>query len=69
MRKRIQCGTLLKFGKAENPCHKILCEVEAKEVIEEDGSITVIGLEKLRIKCRCGGMTEIINKVGGKNHE
>ena len=66
MRKRIQCGNMLKFGNVENPCHKILCEVEAKDVIEENGSITVIGLEKLRIKCRCGGITEIINQVRRK---
>jgi len=57
---------MLKFGRVENPCHKILCEVEAKEVVEEDGNITVIGLEKLRIKCRCGGMTEIINRARRK---
>jgi len=57
---------MLRFGKVENPCHKILCEVEAKDVIKENGSITVIGLEKLRIKCRCGGITEIINQVRRK---
>ena len=66
MRKRIQCGNMLRFGKTENPCHKILLEVEAKDVIEENGSITVIGLEKLKIKCRCGGITEIINQVRRK---
>jgi len=66
MRKRIQCKNSLNFGGVKNPCHKILCEIEAKEFIEENGIMTVIGLEKLRIKCRCGGMTEIINQVRRK---
>jgi len=62
MRKRIQCKHLLQFGKEKNPCHKILCEIEAKDIIENENETVVIGLTKLRLKCRCGGITEIINQ-------
>ena len=66
MRKRIQCEHILGFGEVKNPCHKILCEIEAKDIVEENGDVVVIGLEKLRLKCRCGGITEIINRVRRK---
>jgi len=54
----------------ENPCHKILCEVIAEDVVEEDMEYTVTNLKEIRIKCfhpQCGRITVI--KIKQKENE
>jgi len=65
MRQRIQCKYLKKFGGVENPCHKILCEIVADEVTEEDGDYVVKGFRELKLKCsdaNCKRITTIRRK-------
>ena len=65
MRQRVQCKHLKKFGRAENPCHKILCEIVADEVTEENGEYAVKGFRELRLKCpdsNCKKITTIRRK-------
>lgn len=60
MRKRIQCKHLKKFGRVENPCHKILCEIVADEVTEEDNDYIIKGFRELKLKCgECKRLTTI----------
>jgi len=69
-RRRLQCKHLRQFGKVENPCHKILCEVIAEDVVEEDMEYTVTNLKEIRIKCfhpQCGRITVI--KIKQKENE
>jgi len=69
MRKRISCNKILDFGRTENPCHKILCDIVAEEVTQIENEVLVKGLETVRIKCssyNCKQITTIINTTGGK---
>ena len=50
-RERLQCKHLRMFGRVENPCHKILCEIIAEDAVEKDGEYTVTNLQEIRIKC------------------
>lgn len=54
-RKRLLCESEKQFGKVTNPCRKILCEVYAEEIIEEDdeGNIVLVNAEKIIFKCSC----------------
>ena len=57
MRRRMLCESSTRFGKVINPCHKILFEAYAKDVIDEDEeTIIVVKPEKIIFKCpTCGG--------------
>ena len=50
-RMRLQCKHLRMFGRVENPCHKILCEIIADDAVEKDGEYLVTNLSEIRIKC------------------
>jgi len=62
-RKRISCYKILRFGRVENPCHKILCEIMAEDFTVEDDEITVKKLQRIKVKCnQCKTVTTIINE-------
>ncbi len=62
-RKRISCNKILKFGRMENPCHKILCEIMADDFTIVGDEIIVTKLRQVKVKCgHCKTVTIIINK-------
>jgi len=62
-RKRVSCSRILKFGRVENPCHKILCEIMAEDFTIVENEITVKGLQQVKVKCNsCKMVTTIINE-------
>lgn len=62
-RKRVSCSRLLRFGRMENPCHKILCEIMAEDFTIVENEITVKGLRQVKVKCsHCKTVTTIINE-------
>ena len=64
-RKRVSCNRILRFGRMENPCHKILCEIMADDFTIKEDEITVTGLKQVKVKCgreHCKMVTTIINK-------
>ncbi len=67
MRKRISCNRMLDFGRTENPCHKILCDINAEEIEEAENEVLVKGLETVRIKCSsCKTITTITTRRKAK---
>lgn len=60
-RKRISCSKLTMFGKVENPCHKILCDIVAEEVEQTGDEVIVKDLKEIRLKCnQCKSITKIV---------
>lgn len=61
MRRRMTCESDKRFGKVINPCHKILFEVYAKDVIDEDDeTIIAVEPEKITFKCPSCGSKKVI---------
>ena len=63
---RLLCEHLKMFPSGQNPCRKVICEIEGKIVEKTEDKIVVEGEGKIILKCNGCGRKTSINFVGGK---